>query len=215
VLSATDTVAAVSIVKEQKYPKLNSILFGEGVINDAVSIVLFHATENILHEEEDGSVSFGAVEATEILLSFLFITSVSIVIGVAFGLLSSILIKKLPGINEFPERETSLIIMMAYMSYIIAELLDISGIVTIFMCGLTMAHYTYYNLSNESKSGTDLSFNVLGQGAEAFTFAYLGLSMTGLPSENWSFIYLLSMLFATIVARAGSIFFSSLIVYGI
>jgi len=48
VLSATDTVAAVSIVKETKYPKLNSILFGEGVINDAVSIVIFRAVEEIL-----------------------------------------------------------------------------------------------------------------------------------------------------------------------
>lgn len=41
VLCATDTVAALSIVKESSFPKLNAILFGEGIVNDAVSILLF------------------------------------------------------------------------------------------------------------------------------------------------------------------------------
>jgi NhaP-type Na+/H+ or K+/H+ antiporter len=42
------------------------------------------------------------------------------------------MIKKTPLINDFPVRETTLIIMLAYMSYIIAEVCEISGIVTIF-----------------------------------------------------------------------------------
>jgi NhaP-type Na+/H+ or K+/H+ antiporter len=87
VLCATDTVAAVSIVKEAKYPKLNSILFGEGVINDAVAIVLFRAAESILSEDKDGNEQFGASEAASIFVSFLFITITSIILGVIFGLM--------------------------------------------------------------------------------------------------------------------------------
>jgi NhaP-type Na+/H+ or K+/H+ antiporter len=41
VISSTDTVSALTFIKENKYPKLFSILFGEGIFNDAVSIVLF------------------------------------------------------------------------------------------------------------------------------------------------------------------------------
>lgn len=41
VISATDTVAALTFVKEESDPKLFSILFGEGVLNDAVCIVLY------------------------------------------------------------------------------------------------------------------------------------------------------------------------------
>lgn len=48
VLCATDTVAALTIVKEKNYPTLNSILFGEGVVNDAVSILLFRAVERLI-----------------------------------------------------------------------------------------------------------------------------------------------------------------------
>jgi hypothetical protein len=41
VISATDTVAALTFIKEEQEPKLFGILFGEGVINDAVCIVLY------------------------------------------------------------------------------------------------------------------------------------------------------------------------------
>ena len=51
VLCATDTVAALTIVKEKQFPTLNSILFGEGVVNDAVSILLFRAVEQLLETD--------------------------------------------------------------------------------------------------------------------------------------------------------------------
>ena len=58
VLCATDTVAALSIVKEKNFPTLNSILFGEGVVNDAVAILLFHAVEGmILSDQESVTLS--------------------------------------------------------------------------------------------------------------------------------------------------------------
>ena len=41
VISATDTVAALTFIKEDQEQKLFSILFGEGVLNDAVCIVLY------------------------------------------------------------------------------------------------------------------------------------------------------------------------------
>ena len=52
VLCATDTVAALTIVREKSYPTLNSILFGEGVVNDAVAILLFHAVEGLIISEK-------------------------------------------------------------------------------------------------------------------------------------------------------------------
>jgi len=52
VLCATDTVAALTIVKEKSFPTLNSILFGEGVVNDAVAILLFHAVEELILREK-------------------------------------------------------------------------------------------------------------------------------------------------------------------
>ena len=41
VISATDAVAALTFIHEDTEPKLFSILFGEGVVNDAVCIVIY------------------------------------------------------------------------------------------------------------------------------------------------------------------------------
>jgi NhaP-type Na+/H+ or K+/H+ antiporter len=51
VLCPTDTVAAVGLVKEKYFPKLNAVLFGESVINDAISILLFSAIERFFGDE--------------------------------------------------------------------------------------------------------------------------------------------------------------------
>ena len=40
-MCSSDVVAAVSIVKYEQQPKLFSVIFGEGVTNDAVGIILF------------------------------------------------------------------------------------------------------------------------------------------------------------------------------
>ena len=47
VLCATDTVAAMSLIKPEKYPVLNAVLFGEGIINDAVAIILFRTVSEL------------------------------------------------------------------------------------------------------------------------------------------------------------------------
>lgn len=40
-ISATDSVAALTLIKPSQHPKLFSVIFGEGMVNDAVAIILF------------------------------------------------------------------------------------------------------------------------------------------------------------------------------
>ena len=46
-LCSSDVVAAVSIVNYEAQPKLYSCIFGEGVFNDIVSIILFNTVNNL------------------------------------------------------------------------------------------------------------------------------------------------------------------------
>jgi NhaP-type Na+/H+ or K+/H+ antiporter len=41
-MCSSDVVAAISLINSAEQPKLFSVVFGEGVTNDAVSIILFN-----------------------------------------------------------------------------------------------------------------------------------------------------------------------------
>jgi hypothetical protein len=58
VISATDTVAALTFVKEDSHPKLFSILFGEGVLNDAVCIVLYRILRDFTTSNEGIKINY-------------------------------------------------------------------------------------------------------------------------------------------------------------
>lgn len=40
ILAATDSVAALQVISQDRFPLLYSVVFGEGVLNDATSIVI-------------------------------------------------------------------------------------------------------------------------------------------------------------------------------
>ena len=67
VIASTDTVAAMTFIKEDQMPKLFSILFGEGVLNDAVCIVLYRILLNFDFENR----SFNFLTILSIVGSFL------------------------------------------------------------------------------------------------------------------------------------------------
>ena len=206
VLSATDTIAAITVIKENKYPKLHYILFGEGVLNDAVSIVLFRTVNSVTNSKGD-------LDWVDLIGGFLLTTFLSILIGLSIGLLASYIIKRFPGISLHPERESALIILFGYLSYTLAEVIHMSGIMSIFFCGVIMGHYAWYNLSQKSQEGTDLVFKVISQGAEAFTVTYLGMTVTTIGWSDWNLMFLACMFIAMILGRAASIFVSSSIIY--
>lgn len=184
-------MAALTIVKEKTFPRLNSILFGEGVVNDAMSILLFRAVEKMLlvdmsfgqmKLDESKGLDISAGDVTFMGISFCYLSFGSIVIGIGFGLLCAYVFKIL-NLEKHPVREIFLLLLFAYVSYIASELLGYPGIMTLFCCGLVMAHYAYQNLSAKSKIGSVLAIETIGHGAEAFVFTYLGMSIYSMEQE--------------------------------
>ena len=132
-------------------------------------------------------------------------TFISMTVGIAFGFLSAFLTKKVVNFQEHPVREILLLLVLAYLSYMVTEILAFSGIMALFCCGFTMNHYTYYNLSRQSQSGSVLSIQTLSNVAEAFLFTYLGFSLISISSNNYSFSFLFILLVITLVARLLSV----------
>lgn len=51
-ICATDSVAGLTMIKPDAHPKLFSVVFGEGMVNDAVAIIIFLAVGDLA--ENDG-----------------------------------------------------------------------------------------------------------------------------------------------------------------
>ena len=70
----------------------------------------------------------------------------------------------------------SLIFLFGFASYLVAEILSFSGIISMFACGIIFNYYLYKNLSDVSKKTSTVAFNSIGYLAEAFVWSYLGKS---------------------------------------
>jgi NhaP-type Na+/H+ or K+/H+ antiporter len=126
--------------------------------------------------DDSKGLNMTLTDATMMGLTFCYLSFCSIVIGIFFGLLCAYVFKVL-NLEHHPVREIFLLLLFAYVSYITSEMMGYSGIMTLFCCGLAMAHYAYKNLSPKSKIGSVLAIETIGHGAEAFVFTYLGLSI--------------------------------------
>ncbi|CAK9175900.1 unnamed protein product [Ilex paraguariensis] len=180
ILSATDSVCTLQVLNQDETPLLYSIVFGEGVVNDATSVVLFNAIQKVDLSNINSSI------ALQFIGNFLSLFFLSTLLGVLIGLLSAYIIKKLYFGRHSTDREIALMILMAYLSYVMAELFDLSGILTVFFCGIVMSHYTWHNVTESSRVTTKHAFATLSFVAELFIFLYVG--MDALDIEKWSFV---------------------------
>nr|AEO72079.2 vacuolar sodium proton antiporter [Vigna unguiculata] len=180
IFAATDSVCTLQVLNQDETPLLYSLVFGEGVVNDATSVVLFNAIQSFDLNHIDPSI------ALHFLGNFLCLFVASTMLGVLTGLLSAYIIKKLYIGRHSTDREVALMMLMAYLSYMLAELCYLSGILTVFFCGIVMSHYTWHNVTESSRITTKHSFATLSFVAEIFIFLYVG--MDALDIEKWKFV---------------------------
>lgn len=73
--------------------------------------------------------------------------------------------------------ETTMLFIFAYISYLLADVIGLTGIISVFFCGITMAHYAYDNLEEETVQSFKILLRFISFMAESFIFLYLGLGL--------------------------------------
>ena len=152
-ICATDSVAALTMIKPDKFPKLFSIVFGEGMVNDAVAIILFRSVAD-LYSGESGEGQLELHDIISIIEQFLLNLVCSLLIGIVTGLFCTWVFKKLRALTEDHENyvlEIVLSYLFGILSYGWSELLEFSGVISVLVCGSTMAHFNFYNLSRNGQ----------------------------------------------------------------
>ena len=197
VIASTDTVAAMTFIKESEMPKLFSILFGEGVLNDAVCIVLYRILLNF--DFENSAFNFWTI--LSIVGSFLMMFFFSCFIGIGGGLLCSFLLKALKPVHLNRVQETSLIVFFAFLTYLVTEMVHFSPIISLLFCGIFMSHYAFYNLSFQAREESSIVSKILSNIAEGFVFTYLGLTSISISHDSFSFVFIILVFIFVLIGR--------------
>ncbi|CAH2223403.1 sodium hydrogen exchanger 7 isoform X1 [Pelobates cultripes] len=205
IISATDPVTVLAIFNDLRADvDLYALLFGESVLNDAVAIVL---SSSIVAYQPTGdrSHTFDAAAFFKSVGVFVGIFSGSFAMGVCTGVATA-LVTKFTKLHCFPLLETALFFLLSWSTFLLAEACGFTGVVAVLFCGITQAHYTYNNLSVESRNRTKQLFEVLHFLAENFIFSYMGLALFTFQKHVFNPIFIVGAFVSVFVGRAAHIY---------
>jgi len=204
-ISSTDTVSILALLKDlQAEGVLYNMLLGESIFNDAVVISLYRTI--ILLDEEGGSTALIAKAAGQFALIFLASTLVGISVAFVVSFVTNKQILKRIGRVNLDLRhnlEASCVIFGPWISYLIAEALSQSGIVSILLCGLFMAHYTRPNLSAGTLAVVGKAYSICSHAAENLVFIFLGMGVFSfkLPFREMGLSLIITSSIAILIGR--------------
>ena len=202
-LSATDPVSTLAVFQVKRVdPKLFYLVFGESVLNDAVSLVLFNAFQDfVVRDNGAGKVAVGM---SEFFLGFLYDSIGSPVLGIFFGLATAWMFKHID-FRSTRLLELSLFILIMYVPFLLAQLLALSGIVTILFSGLAAKAYVVPNLSVATAEHADVLIRLASHLAETAIFLELGLSVSGLTGSI-HVAFIVWTIVVSLIARAANVY---------
>ncbi|XP_012732890.2 sodium/hydrogen exchanger 2 [Fundulus heteroclitus] len=189
IISAVDPVAALNVfddvgVNEQ----IHIVIFGEGLFNDAVTVVLYSMFAFL--------ADMPAIDSVDVFLGVarFFVVGVGgVLLGLLFGFVAAFTSRFT---NKVREIEPLFVFMYSYLAYLVAELFAISSIMAIITCAITMKYYVEENVSQRSCTTIRHVVKMLATVSETLIFFFLGVvTITTEHEWNWAYI-LFTLLFA-------------------
>ncbi|XP_033496332.1 Na(+)/H(+) exchanger beta isoform X1 [Epinephelus lanceolatus] len=182
IISAVDPVAVLAVFEEIHINELLHILvFGESLLNDAVTVVLYH-----LFEEFAGAGTVTVMDCFLGVISFLVVALGGVLVGAIYGILAA-----------FTSRFTShtrvieplFVFVYSYMAYLSAEMFHLSGIMALIACGAVMRPYVEANISHKSHTTIKYFLKMWSSVSETLIFIFLGVATVDGPHAwNWTFV---------------------------
>lgn len=193
-ISSTDPVTILAMLPPQTDRRLYMIIFGESALNDAVSIILYRFFSSLA----DPSIPLTASQFFFSLFESLLVFIGSFLVGTVCALIFAKLLKHQNLTHEAEIYEVTMLLVFAYTSYLLAEVFHLTGIISVFFCGVAMAHYAKRNLGPNSVLISKALFRVFSTICECFIFMYLGMGLFAFPDAN----YHIGVIFGALIAIA-------------
>jgi NhaP-type Na+/H+ or K+/H+ antiporter len=152
-ISSTDPVTVLSLLPSNVDKRLYMLIFGESALNDAVAIILYRLFTSI--QDPKMRLGFAPIFVSIVASAGVFIGST--IVGVLFGLAFAKITKHVK-MEDAATYESTMLFIFAYVSYLIADVLGLTGIISVFFTGITMAHYAYDNLEKETVTSLKVDY---------------------------------------------------------
>ncbi|XP_043983471.1 sodium/hydrogen exchanger 2-like isoform X1 [Gambusia affinis] len=193
-IAAVDPVAVLSVFQEMHVnEQLHILVFGESLLNDAVTVVLYKLFESFLR--------LPSVTGLDVLVGGCRLIVVGLggfFVGLFFGLVAALT-------SRFTSRAQVIaplfVFLYSYLSYLTSEMLHFSGIVAIMTCAVTMKQYVEANVSERSNTSIQYFLKMWSSVSETLIFVFLGVS-TIQDIHMWSWPFVCSTLLLCLVWRA-------------
>ncbi|TPX31999.1 hypothetical protein SmJEL517_g04824 [Synchytrium microbalum] len=178
-ISSTDPVTVLSLLPSNVDKRLYMIIFGESALNDAVAIILYRFFTGFA----DPTMRLDFLPFCLSILNAAGVFLGSTLVGLGLAWVFAKITKHVKMDHEPAVYETVMLFVFAYSSYLAAEIMALTGIISIFFCGIGMAHYAHHNLEEEALTGVRITLRFLSFMSECFIFLYLGLGLLSFKSQ--------------------------------
>jgi NhaP-type Na+/H+ or K+/H+ antiporter len=143
-----EPIVTEKVVDKARYPKLFSIMLGESLYKDTISITLFDAINTMVTNSNDPDYDIEGSDVGYLILGFLKVVIGSMLVGFVMGILTTIIFKNFRFlVKEEGISEVALTILTGFISYFISECFSFSGVISMLFCGTILSHYNVYNIS--------------------------------------------------------------------
>ncbi|XP_029175074.1 probable Na(+)/H(+) antiporter nhx-9 isoform X3 [Nylanderia fulva] len=199
-ISAVDPVAVLAVFEEIHVNEiLYIVVFGESLLNDAVTVVLYHMFETY---SEMGPSRIIYTDVLAGLASFLVVAIGGAFIGIVWGFATGFVTRFTYQVRVI---EPIFIFVMAYLAYLSAEIFHLSGILAITFCGITMKNYVEANISHKSHTTVKYTMKMLSSSSETIIFMFLGVATVN-NTHNWNtWFIVMTIVFCSVYRTVGVI----------
>ncbi|XP_044895467.1 sodium/hydrogen exchanger 3 isoform X2 [Felis catus] len=196
-IAAVDPVAVLAVFEEVHVNEvLFIIVFGESLLNDAVTVVLYNVFESFVTL---GGDKVTGVDCVKGIVSFFVVSLGGTLVGVVFAFLLSLVTRFTKHVRII---EPGFVFVISYLSYLTSEMLSLSAILAITFCGICCQKYVKANISEQSATTVRYTMKMLASGAETIIFMFLGISAVNPRIWKWNTAFVLLTLVFISVYRA-------------